>query len=298
MAIRASVVVATVALAACGGGGGGAGDSGDLIRYPYETVYGDVCRNSSEPTPGCTFVRATGQRVIVTADPSYNRTGHGSDDMWYVVFDSNGVGHVYDQYSNPQYTASPSDFAGHIGGSTIGVGVTGAFWEDVRGGTYWFGTNGVLYSANSGETNYGQAINNKEASKSGDLDSFALKSESNVKLIKAGAEKLSKEYGLPASKAVAVASALNSIMVMQAERGKVTAADVDSTMRTVFGVSTHDALAAFKGYMDGDMSQARELSNRTAETLDISQEQAKDLIKGMYSNALSNWGYDVNEINW
>lgn len=313
--VKASLVMALALLSACGGGGGGGGspavDSSDIVRYPYETVFGDVCRSSSEPTPGCTFVRATGQRVTVSADPAYNSAGFGSDDMWRVEFDSLGNATVYDEFNNnisdplsafynPTYAnRRASDFAGHISGTTIGVGVTGAFWEDVRNGTYWFGTNGVLYSANLGEVNYGQAINNKEATKVADSDSFALKSQENVKLIKAGADKLMKEYGLASSKAVAVASALNSWAVMGAERGKVTETDMDVTFKTVFGVQFNEAVAAFKSFEKNDKAPARELVNRSASALGLKPEQAEDFIKGMYRDALaSKFNVDVDKLNW
>ena len=307
LAIRLGALVALAVLSACGGGGGGGGsssggnppvDSSDIVRYPYETVYGDACRSSSQPTPGCTFVRATGQRVTVSADPAYNTQGYGSDDMWYVKFDAYGRASVYNDAGVFQYYANTSEFAGFIGGTTIGVGTTGAYWENVAGKTYWFGKNGVLYSANVGATNYGQAINNKDANKAGDSDSFALKSQANVALIKAGAEKLKKEYGFSASKAVAVASALNSWAVMGAERGKVTESDMDKTFKTVFGVQFNEAIAAFRQLSAGDTSAARELNQRSASALGLKPEQSEAFIKGMYRNALAKWGYDVDQIKW
>jgi hypothetical protein len=313
LALRAGMLLAIAVLSACGGGGGGGGatgggggggssnppiDSSDIVRYPYETVFGDVCRSSSEPTPGCTFVRATGRRVTVSADPAYNTQGFGSDDMWYVQFDSAGRASVFNDLGVFQYYANPSQFAGYISGSTIGVGVTGAFWENVAGKSYWFGKNGVLYSANTGAANYGQAINNKDANKAGDSDSFALKSQANVKLIKAGADKLMKSYGLSASKAVAVASALNSWAVMGAERGKVTETDMDKTFKTVFGVQFNEAIAAFKSFQAGDTGAARDLTNRSASALGLKPEQAQDFVKGMYKSALAKWGYDVEQIKW
>jgi|GEM_PF-959007 len=299
--IRASIILAAVALSACTGGGGtqpAPYQSSDIVRYPYETVFGDVCRSSSEPTPGCTFVRSTGQRVTVSADPHYNDYGYGSDDLWYVQFSATGTASVYNDLGVFQYYANPSEFAGYIGGTTIGVGVTGAFWENVAGNQYWFGQNGVLYSANTGSSNYGQAINNKDANKAGDSNAFALKSQANVKLIKAGADKLVKSYGLSASKAVAVASALNSWAVMGAERGKVTETDMDKTFKTVFGIQFNEAIAAFKGFQTGDTTAARELTNRSATALGLKPEQAQDFVKGMYKNALAKWGYNVDDIKW
>ena len=316
LALRLSSVLALVVLSACGGGGGGGGgggtgggnggggtgnppvDSSDIVRYPYETVYGDACRSSSEPTPGCTFVRATGQRVTVSADPVYNSQGYGSDDLWYVRFDSAGRASVYNDLGVFQYYANPSEFAGFISGSTIGVGTTGAYWENVAGKQYWFGKNGVLYSANSGAANYGQAINNKDANKAGDSDSFAIRSASNVRLIRAGADKLKSEYGFSAAKAVAVASALNSWAVMGAERGKVTEGDMDKTFKTVFGVQFNEAIAAFHSLATGDTTKARELNQRSAANLGLKPEQAEAFIKGMYRSALAKYGYDIDQIKW
>ena len=317
-ALGASLALTVSLLSACGGGGGGGStgsgggggtytppttttppvDSSDILKYPYETVFGDACRTTSAPTPGCTFLRSTGKRVTVSADPTYNSQGYGSDDLWYVKFDSSGQAKVYDDLGNFKYNATPSQFAGFINGTTIGVGTTGAFWENVSTKTYWLGKNGVLYSANTTAGNFGQAINTKGANSASDTNSKAIKSEENVALIKAGADKLVKSYGLSVSKATAVASALNSLAVNGAERGKVTETDVDRTFKTAFGVHFNEALAAFKDFSAGDASSARELTNRSAAALGLKPEQAQDFIKGMYKGALSQWGYDVKDVQW
>lgn len=320
-ALGASLTLTISLLSACGGGGGGGGstggggtytpptttnpptttppvDSSDIIKYPYETVFGDACRTSNQPTPGCTFVRSTGKRVTVSADPTYNSQGYGSDDLWYVKFDSSGQAKVYNDLGVFQYNANPSQFAGFINGSTIGVGTTGAYWENVSSKTYWLGKNGVLYSANQNASNFGQAINTKGANSASDTNSKAIKSEANIALVKAGADKLVKSYGLSVSKATAIASALNSLAVNGAERGKVTEVDVDRTFKTAFGVHFNEALAAFKDFSQGDASAARELTNRSAAALGLKPEQAQDFIKGMYKGAISQWGYDVNQIKW
>jgi uncharacterized protein YfiM (DUF2279 family) len=302
--VKTTVALATLTiLSACGGGGGGgtttspAPSAPSVILYPYETVYGDVCM-TSEPTPGCTFSRTTGQRVTVSADPTYDSQGFGSDDLWYVQFDSSGHASVYNDLGVFQYTANPSQFAGYISGSTIGVGVTGLFWENVSSKTYWFGKNGVLYSANTSASNFGQAINNKNAGKSSSVDSLTVKSDKNKALIKAGAAKLVKQYGLSDSKAVAVASALNSWAVMGAERGKVTTQDMDKTFKTVFGVQFNEALAAFKDFQNGDTTGARELTNRSATALGLKPDQAQAFVKGMYKGAIEKMGYKVSDIKW
>ena len=305
------LVTGMAVLSSCGGGGGGGSSGGgstpapdnsaDVLRYPYETVFGDACRGSSEPTPGCTFSRATGQRITVSSDPDYDQFGFGSDDLWYVKFDSAGNAQVFDDLGVFQYSAAINSFAGYVGGTTIGVGTTGAFWENVSGGTYWFGDNGVLYSANSTSGNFGQAINNKGAKKATDTNSKAISSESNQKLIKAGAAKLVKEYKLTNSKAIAVASALNSWAVMGAERGKVTSGDMDKTFKTVFGVKFNEALSAVNAFRNGGADaedKTRDLTNRSAATLGLKPDQAKEFIKGMYKGAIEEAGMTTDDIQW
>ncbi len=304
LAVKLSVLMVMAAVMSSCGGGGGGGDSvtspSSVISYPYETVFGDVCL-SSKPTPGCTFSRSTDKRITVTADPDYNRSGYGSDDLWYVQFDSAGQAKVYNDLGSFQYNAGVNDFAGYIGGTTIGVGTTGLFWENVSNKTYWFGDTGILYNTDTGSSNYGQAINNKNAKNATDVNSKAIASEANRSLIKAGAEKLVKQYGLSQSKAVAVASALNSWAVMGAERGKITAGDMDKTFKTVFGVQFSDALSAVNAFKNGDAAGAdkmRDLTNRSANQLGLKPEQAKDFIKGMYKGAIEDAGYTVDQINW
>ncbi len=289
------IVLAT--LAACGGGGGVSGGSSQILYYPYETVYGDVC-TTQQPTPGCTFLTRDGQRIKVTEDTDYGKSGHGSDDMWYVKFDGGGTAAVYDQYGGFRYYASPSDFAGYVGGTTIGVGSTGLYWEDIAGGTYWLGKNGVLYNANPGESNYGEAINNKSSSKASDSNFAALKSDTNKKLVKLATDKLMKEYGFKQDKAVAVASALNSWAVAAAERGQTTPADMDKTFKSVFGVKFADALTAVKELQNGSTAGMADLTNRSAAALGLKPDQAQKFVKGMYRKSLANWGYDVDQVNW
>lgn len=293
-----SLVGASIAaslIAACGGGGGGG--SAPVLYYPYETVYGDTCSNM-EPTPGCTFLKSTGERITVTEDPDYNRFGYGSDDLWYVKFDLFGRAAVYNDLGSFQYYADVSEFAGYVAGTTIGVGTTGLFWENVAGGTYWLGDNGVLYSANSLDSNYGEAINDNTADDASDSNFAALSSESNKKLIQLASNKLQKEYGFKKEKATAVASALNSWAVAAAERGATTTKDMDKTFRAVFGVQYGDALAAVKDLKSGDMNSMKELTNRSADALGLKPHQAQKFIKNMYRKALAQWGYDADSINW
>lgn len=281
----------------CGGGGGGGGGSTNVLYYPFETVYGDICA-TFEATPGCTFDAKTGARITVSRDPHYDRYRFGSDDMWYVEFDANGVATVYNERMERQYFADVTQFAGYVGGNYIGVGTTGLFWEDIRNGAYWLGKNGVLYSANLLETNFGQAINNKNASKATDTNFAALNSDANKQLVKLGAAKLMKEYGFKKSQATAVASALNNFAVTTSLRGKVTTKDMDMTFKGAFGVPFSDALAAVNKLREGDNKSMKELTNRSASALGLKPHQAQQFVKGMYRKALSQWGYDVDSVNW
>lgn len=126
--------------------------------FLFAMLDGTVCE-SLEPTPGCTFLGATGLRISVADDPNYNRLGYGADDLWYVRFDSSGRGAIYNDLGQFQQYLNVDQFEGYIGGTTIGVGNTSSYWEDVTNKTYWMGKNGVLYSANTGGSNFGQAIN-------------------------------------------------------------------------------------------------------------------------------------------
>ncbi len=290
------VSMATAALfVGCDGGGGGGAAA--PVYYPYETVYGDVC-TTSEATPGCTFNR-DGSRVSVAQDPTYNKFGYGSDDLWYVKFSSSGSADVYDDLGNYQYSTSTSNFAGWVGGNTVGVGTTGLFWENVSGGTYWLGKNGVLYNAMPLESNYGKAINNKDAGAASDTNFAALSTEANKALIKAGAQKLMKDYNFKADKAQAVAEVLNNWAVNTAERGYTTETDMNHTFKTIFGGAEYSsALAAVKDLQAGDPAKMRELTNRTASALGLQPHEAQKFMKGMYSKALASWGYDVNSFQW
>lgn len=292
----AAATVVTTMFAACGGGGGGAGGGGTVIYYPYETVYGDVC-STQQPTPGCTFLR-NGSRITVTEDPDYGRRGHGSDDMWYVNFDSYGRASVYNEFGQFQYYANASEFAGYMGGTTIGVGTSGFFWENISNGQYWLGKNGVLYSANAFDSNYGQAVNDKDSASATDTNFAALNSDANKKIVKLASERLVSEYGFKQDKAVAVASALNSWAVAAADRGFTTEKDMDKTFRAVFGVQFSDALAAAKDLAFGDKSAMQDLTNRSASELGIKPHQAQKFMKGMYKKALASWGYDESSFNW
>lgn len=271
--------------------------SPQTLYYPYETVYGDVC-TTMEPTPGCTFSTSTGARITVSADPDYDKYGTGSDDMWFVTFNANGVATVRDDLGNFKYFADVSEFAGWVGGNTIGVGTTGLYWEDIRNGTYWLGKNGVLYSANFLESNYGQAINNQNAGQASDTNFAALNSDTNKLLVKRGADKLVKEYGFKKDKATAVAAALNSWAVSAAERGKTSTRDMDKTFKATFGVQFSDALAAVKDLAGGDKASMQSLTNRSAAALGLKPAQAQKFMKGMYKKALSDFGYNADDFSW
>jgi uncharacterized protein YfiM (DUF2279 family) len=292
---RVFIAIALVnSFVACGGGGGG--QSSQTLYYPYETVYGDLC-TTQQPTPGCTFLR-NGNRITVTEDPDYNRGGKGSDDLWYVEFDSRGRAAVYNNYGQYQYSANASEFAGHIGGTTIGVGQTGFFWENVADGVYWLGRNGVLYSANSLDSNYGQAINDQTASEASDSNFSAINSDANKSLIQRASQKLVRDYGFKQDKAIAVASALNSWAVAAAERGTTSEKDMDKTFKAVFGVKFSDALAAVKDLSMGEKSTIQDLTNRSASELGLKPHQAQKFMKNMYKKALASYGYEDTDFTW
>lgn len=296
-----AIIALPALLAACGGGGGGGSTynpgPGTPVYGPYETVYGAQC-SASQPTPGCTFNHSNGTRVNVSQDPNYNRYGYSADDLWFVVFDNSGNAKVYDDLGHYQYTSSVSSFAGWVGGNTIGVGTTGLFWENVSGGTYWLGKNGVLFSANTGRGNFGEAINNDDAGEASDSSFAALNSDANKVLVASGAAKLVKEYGFTQQKATAVASALNAWAVAGADRGFTTDKDMDKTFKSVFGVEYNSALAAVKDLTMGDSSSMRDLTDRSASALGLKPAQAQKFMKGMYKKSLANWGFDVDAVNW
>lgn len=292
-----AVVAAALSVACGGGGGGGGGGSGGTLYYPYEDLYGYTC-STQEATPGCTFLSSTGARINVTYDPYYNYYGNGSDDMSYVVFNGSGtLGTLYDNNNNVIGTYATSSFANHVGGSYIGLGTTGLYWENVAGGTYWLGKNGVLYSANSFASNYGKAINNKNAGKAADTNLAALADESTQAMIDTGAEKLVKEYGFSKEKATTVASALASWGIANAERGYTTAEDMDAKFKTVFGVEFKKALSAAKKlYLDNDPAAMQEVTQRSANALGLNEDETQKFFKGMYKKALANYG--IGEVNW
>jgi hypothetical protein len=287
-------------LAACGGGGGGGNpppSSGIIIHGPFENVYGDACQ-TSEPTPGCTFNANNGTRVDVAQDPDYARYGFGSDDLWYVTFDNSGRAQVFNDLGQFQYSTSASAFAGYVGGTTIGVGTSGLYWENVSNGSYWLGKNGVLYSGNQGRGNFGEAINSDDAANAADTNLAAINSDSNKALVKAGANVLVQQYGLSQEKALSVAAALNTWAVAGAERGFTTDKDMDKTFKSVFGVEYNSALTAVKDLALGDNASMRDLTDRSAAALGLKPAQAQKFMKGMYKKALANWGFDVDSFNW
>lgn len=286
------------ALTACGGGGGGvSGGSGGVLYYPYETVFGQVC-TTFEATPGCTFKTSTGERITVVEDPDYDQYGYGSDDLWFVEFDASGRGSVYNDLGRFQYFIDVSALPGYVGGTTIGVGTTGLFWENVSNGTYWLGKNDVLYNANIGESNFGEAINNDGASEASDSNFSAMNSETNKLLVQKAADSLVSEYGFKKDKATAIASALNSWAVANTENGYTTTKDMDKAFKSVFGVEFIDALAAAKDLVNGQTQSMESLTNRSAAALGLKPHQAQKFLKGMYKKALADWGYDTDSFNW
>lgn len=306
-------LLTAAALTACGGGtsvgGGGvivlppSGGGGVIITPPvviygpYETVFGAACAGS-EPTPGCTFNRATGTRVKVTQDPHFDRYGFDADDLSYVKFDFSGRAIVYDDLGNIDSFRNVSDFAGYVGGTSIGVGSTGLFWENVAGKTYWLGKNGVLYNANLISSNFGEAINSDDADDALDTNLTAISSAKNKALVKKAAAKLQKDFKLPAAKATAVASALNRFAITAQERGSVSTGEINKTFKTVFGVDYKTAQAAAKDLANGQKAGMQAMNAQSAKALGLKPAQAQAFIKGMYKSSLAQWGLDIEAVNW
>ena len=277
-----------MSIAACGGGGGG---GGVVLYYPYKDLYGNVCY-TFEATPGCTFLRTTGERIMVTEDPDYNR-------LWSVVFDSTGTyAAVYDQYNNFQGYKDVSEFSGYVADGLIGLGTTGLFWEDVRNGSYYWGKNGVLYSANAGEVQYLRAINNNGAATAVDTDMSALTSEANVALVDAATAKLVNEYNMDPAKARDMAETFNQWGVASASRGVTTDVDMNTTFRKAFKVDYAEAKAAVKAIAadSSDTQLFAGVNNRSAAANGILPRHNLKMLKSFYGKALASWGYDVNEL--
>lgn len=287
------ILGAIVLLSSCGGGSGG---SGVILYYPYRTVYGHICQ-TFEPIPGCTFDSATGQRITVHHDPHYDRYRGATDDMWYVIFDLNGVAAVYDELGRFRYYASVSQFAGYMGGYYIGVGSSSLYWEDIRGKSYWLGKNGVLYSANLMAPNFGRAINeNDEASHSTRM--ALMQSAANRLLVQKATQYLHQEFDLPENKARLIASSLNAYALTAVTRGYLTTKDIDSTFETVFGVTFSQASQAVKALQKGEKDLMRSLTEKSSQYLGISPQKAQRFIKLMYKEALAQMGYNIDDINW
>ncbi len=290
LALSAAAITTVVA---CGGGGG---SSSPALYYPYETVYGRSC-STQTPRPGCTFNK-DGTRVGVTQDLSYNRYGGGSNDMFYVIFDRNGNGEVYDYNDHFVGFKSASSFPGSINGTTVGVGITGLFWENVSNRTYWIGRDNVLYNANQWDANYGKAINNdSEEAVVGNNMAF-LATDTNRKLVAEGAQRLTADYSIQREKALAIASSLQSWNYSAMNRGFTTESEMDETFRNVFGVEFNSALSAVKNLQIGQKGEIQQVTNRSASYLGLNPSQAQEFMKGMYKEALASNGYDVSQITW
>ena len=299
IALTACGALGIVLLSSCGGGGGGGGGGGSVLYYPYETVYGDLC-TTTVPTPGCTFYSDDGTRIDVTEDPHYNYWGGGSDDMSSVDFYTSGgdvYGDIYDNLGVYQGTEHISYFGGWMGGGYIGVGTTGLFWESVSGGTYYFGQEGVLYSANAWAGNFGEAINTDSATEAADTNFAALNSESNKALIKKGAQKLINKYGFQPDKAEVVAAALNRWNVGLFERDISTEKDMDKGFKGTFGgMDFRTATAAVKSYMAGDYDKAKAEVNRSAAAMGLRSDQLLRFMGDAYAKPLTSYGYDAEAI--
>ncbi len=287
-------------IVSCGGGGGGGGGN-HIVYYPYENVYGDVCTGKFDPTPGCTFNRDDGSRVIVSQSADYNLFGGKDGDLYRVEFDGNGYGDVYEVIGGVYYyleTRHASSFSGWQGGSTIGVGTTGLFWENVAFGDYYLDSKGVLYSANVHESNFYEAINNQTAGMTANTDIAAINEDLNRELVAKAASNLVEKYGFQESKAQAVASQLNRFAVGLNNRGYSAPEDIKSTFQATFGVDYGSAVAAVEDLLLRRKPEAiRELQNRSAAALGLQPRMAKQFIKDSYEKALADFGY-TGSLDW
>jgi hypothetical protein len=78
----------------------------------------------------------------------------------------------------------------------------------------------------------------------------------------------------------------------------VSTKDMDKTFKSVFGVQFSEALTAVKDLKGGNKTSMQELTQRSASALGLKPHQAQQFIKGMYKKALTQWGYDVDQVNW
>jgi hypothetical protein len=298
--LKAFVAVASVVgLANCGGGGGGGGGGTTIIYYPFKNVFGDACAGVYTPTPGCTFNR-DGSRVQASQSSDYNLFGGKSDDLYRVEFDGSGYGEVWEIINGKWYyveTRHVSTFAGWKGGNFIGVGTTGLFWENIAFGDYYLDSKGVLYSANTSESNFFEAINNKTAGLVANTDIIASNEDINLQLTEKAATKLVDNYGFEPAKAQAIASQLNRFAVGLNNRGYSTPDEIKETFQSTFGVDYGSAVAAVSELIKGNPDGMRDLNSRMANALGIQPHDAKRFIQDSYEQALSDFGY-TGSMNW
>jgi hypothetical protein len=166
---------------------------------------------------------------------------------------------------------------------------------------YWRGRNDGYNSGYDDGYDDGYSdgyYSSSDADDATDTNFSAMTSDANKKIVKNAADRLTKEYGLASDKAVAVASALRVWAVAGVERGYTTPQDVSQTFQKVFGVDLKDAMAAVKSFSVGDTGGMKDITNRSASALGLKPHQAKKFIKGMYSKALTDIGYDAESIDW
>ncbi|UOF02649.1 hypothetical protein [Bdellovibrio reynosensis] len=281
--LLAGLAALSLSLYGCGGGGGGGGGGG-AVYYPYKSLYGDrVC---SEPKPSCSF-HENGVRVKASEDPN-------SHQLVAIYFDEYGIG----QYTQNgiTYYISASSLVNYQGGTRVGIVGSVQGVVDVS-------SDAFLYNPNNGLLYFGSydgywAINEQGSQDASDTSFAALKAEGSKALITQAAKTLVTEYGFEKNKATAIATSLNSWAVSAMERGFTSEKDIAKTFKSVFGVEYVDALAAVKQLSLGEKEAMRDLTNRSAAALGLKPHQAQKFIKGMYKDALTQFGYDESSISW
>ena len=297
-------------LTACGGGGS---RQKPVLFYPYETVFGEVC-NETTPVPGCTFRTLDGRRVTVSEDRDFNRSGNGSNDLQFVIFREawNGrtfetVGDVFTLDSrgrtsrNPIATLPAASFQGHQFSSTIGVGVTGLFWRDVlNGNQFWFGpSSGVLYDANDFSSTFGQAINNSGSERTNNRWAN-LEYKAEQSFLQKAAYKLQQKLPFMSERqALNMATQLDQIAVAHVSPARVlTLSEQDNLLKDFVGV---DARTATRVALDvattGDVNKAAPLFNEAHRTFGFEQEwMTAKTLRVLFGTAQGDITVDLDEV--
>lgn len=314
MLLKKDAVLAAMAagfalmLSACGGGGGGS-SAPPTIYWPFTKINGDVCSNVNNPKPGCTYNRADGTRVSVTQAQDFNKYGHGSDDLWYVKFDSLGNAYIYDpKYSSivPYEVVAADTLPGFkdygIGSVWFGNDAGSySYRHDVAGGTYWVDQNWVLYNANVGESTFMKAINNNGSDDASDMDFTGQNTEATKSAQDEMAGILHDKFGVGISQAKSVASISLAFGSGALERGYLSKVESENMFQKAFGVGTKDLqTAALESYSKQKASSSAIatfsiVANKLGQT---KASQAGNLMAYLFKDAAKAYGVSDEQLSW